>query len=71
LAGFEVCDLEKEGFKDYEVDIADIEGFEAVDVSFEDAVLEDRVQLERGRATLKRSSGLAIFNSIWSPIKGV
>jgi hypothetical protein len=71
LAGFEVCDLEEEGFEDFEVDVADIEGFEAMDVGFKDAVLEGRVRLERGGASSKRSSGLAIVNSIWSSIKGV
>jgi hypothetical protein len=61
LLGFEVCDLDEEGFKDFEVEAADIEGFEAVDVGLEVAVLEDRRRCDRDGA---------IVNSIWSSIKG-
>jgi hypothetical protein len=110
LAGFEVCDLEEEGFEDLELEAADIEGFEAegvdfedleveaavvegfkvIDVGFEDfeveatvvdgfeaedvgfevAVLDDRLRCKRDVASVKRPSGSAIVNSIWSSIKG-
>lgn len=109
MAGFEVCDLEEEGFEDLDVEAADVEGFEAEDVDFEDfeveaavadvfevedvgfedfeveamvvngfeaedvgfeAVLDDRLRCERDGASVKRPSGSAIVNSIWSSIKG-
>ncbi len=110
MAGFEVCDLEEEGFEDLVVEVADVEGLEAEDVDFEDfeveaavvddfevvdvgledfeveakvvdgfeaeavgfevVVLDDRLRCERDEASLKRPSGSAIVNSIWSSIKG-
>ncbi len=90
MAGFEVCDVEEEDFEDFELEAADVEGFEAVDVGLEDlevevavvegfeaeavgfevAVLDDRLWCERDGASLKRPSGSAIVNSIWSSIKG-
>jgi hypothetical protein len=90
LASFEVCDLEEEGFEEFEVEAADVEGFEAEDVDFEDfeveatdvdgfeaedvgfevVFLDDRLWCERDGASVKRPSGLAIVNSIWSSIKG-
>ncbi len=110
MAGFEVCDLEEEGFEDLDVEAADVAGLEAEDVDFEDceveaavadgfevedvsfedfeveamvvdgfeaedvgfevAVLDDRLRCERDGASLKRPSGSAIVNSIWSSIKG-
>jgi hypothetical protein len=46
-----------------------VNGFEAEDVGFE-AVLDDRLRCERDGASVKRPSGSAIVNSIWSSIKG-
>ncbi len=40
MAGFQVCDLEEEGFEDFEVESADVEGFGAEDVGFEDFEVE-------------------------------
>jgi hypothetical protein len=62
LAGFE-------GFKDFEVEGADVKGFEAVGVSFEDVVLEDRARCERDGGSSKRPSGSAIVYSMWSSIR--
>jgi hypothetical protein len=110
LAGFEVCDVEEEGFEDFELEAADVEGFEAEGVDFDDleveaavaegfevvdvgledfeveakvvdgfeaeavgfevVVLDDRLRCERDGASLKRPSGSAIVNSMWSSIKG-
>ncbi len=109
MAGFEVCDLEEDGFEDLDVEAVDVEGFEAEDVDFEDfevevavadvfevedvgfedfeveamvvngfeaedvgfeAVLVNRLRCEHDGASVKRPSGSAIVNSIWSSIKG-
>ncbi len=43
MAGFEVCDLETEGFEDLGVEAADVKGFEAEDVDFEDFEVEAAV----------------------------
>ena len=43
MAGFEVCDLEEEGFEDLVVEVADIKGLEAEDVDFEDFEVEAAV----------------------------
>jgi hypothetical protein len=67
VVGFEAEDV---GFEDFEVEAADVKGFEAEDVGFEDAVFKDRLRCERDGASVKRPSGLAIVNSIWSSIKG-
>ncbi len=65
--GFEVEDV---GFEDFEVEATVVDRFEAEDVGFEVAVLDDRLRCERGGASVKRPSGSAIVNSIWSSIKG-
>ena len=80
MAGFEVCDVEGEDvegfeaedvdFEDFEVEAAVVDGFEAEDVGFEVAVLDDRLRWGRDGASVKRPSGSAIVNSIWSSIKG-
>ncbi len=63
MAGFEGCKLEEEGFKDFEVEGADVKGFEAVGVSFEDVVLEDRARRERdgGSSKSNRLLNLVIY----------
>ena len=43
MAGFEVCDLEEEGFEDLVVEVADVEGLVAEDVDFEDFEVEAAV----------------------------
>jgi hypothetical protein len=67
VEGFEVEDV---GFEDFEVEATDFGGFDAEDVGFEVAVLDDRLRCERDGASVKRPSGSAIVNSIWSSIKG-
>ncbi len=67
VEGFEVEDVD---FEDFEVEAAVADGFEVEDVGFEDAVLDDRLRYERDGASVKRPSGSAIVNSIWSSIKG-
>jgi hypothetical protein len=47
-----------------------VNGFEAEAVGFEVAVLDDRLRCDRDGASVKRPSGSAIVNSIWSSIKG-
>jgi hypothetical protein len=48
--------LEEACFEDFEDEVADVEGFDAVDAGFEDVVFEDRVRPERGGASSKRQS---------------
>ncbi len=67
VEGFEAVDV---GLKDLEVEALVVDGFEAEAVGFEVAVLDDRLRCERDGASLKRPSGSAIVNSIWSSIKG-
>ncbi len=43
MAGFEVCDLEEEGFEDLDMEAAGVVGFEAEDVDFEDFEVEAAV----------------------------
>jgi hypothetical protein len=65
--GFEVEDV---GFEGFELEAMVVDGFEAEDVGFEVAVLDDRLRCERDEPSVKRPSGSAIVNSIWSSIKG-
>ena len=68
VEGFEAVDV---GLKDLEVEALVVDGFEAEDVGFEVAVLDNLLRCERDGASVKRPSGSAIVNSIWSSIKGV
>jgi hypothetical protein len=45
LVDFEGRDLEEGCFEDLAVEVADVEGFEVVDVGFEDVVLEDNLSV--------------------------
>ncbi len=65
--GFEAVDV---GLEDFDVEAMVVDGFEAEAVGFEVVDLEDRLRCERDGASLKRPSGSAIVNSIWSSIKG-
>ncbi len=65
--GFEVEDV---GFEDFELEAMVVNGFEAEAVGFEVAVLDDRLRCDLDGASVKRPSGSAIVNSIWSSIKG-
>ncbi len=65
--GFEVEGVD---FEDFEVEAMVVNGFEAEDVGFEVAFVDDRLRCERDGASVKRPSGSAIVNSIWSSIKG-
>jgi hypothetical protein len=67
VQGFEAVDV---GLEDFEVEAMVVDGFEAEAVGFKVVVLDDRLRCERDGASLKRPSGSAIVNSIWSSIKG-
>ncbi len=69
-ADVEGVEAEDVDFEDEDVEAMVVNGFEAEDVGFGVEVLDDRLRCERDGASLKRPSGSAIVNSIWSSIKG-